>query len=82
LNYWLLIIPRAVPIVSILVLLPLAYKNVNWGDYDLFGKLTLKEFSTSFLFNCYLYGYSDWVDRFSTVTNPPGAKPPIKAKTH
>ena len=73
-----MIIFRALPIVLILVGNPRVYKSIDWGNYDFVGRLVVREFGTSFLFNFYLYGLSDFIERLYT---PSSSESPKKVKS-
>ncbi len=61
-GYCLWLIPRAFLAIVILVIPSEIYERVDWGEHQLMARLIVKELSLTFLFNLYLYGFSDWVD--------------------
>jgi len=70
-KYCMLVIPRFLPIVLIGIVSSFIYKSFDWGNYDYYAKIMVKEFGFPFAYNLYVYGFSDFIDRFYTPSNPP-----------
>jgi hypothetical protein len=48
--YWLMLVPRALPLGVCFLIGPNIYKSFDWGNYQFVAKLFLKDLLTAFLF--------------------------------